>query len=125
MVYKHQLLYVYEPIFETGGMFWPLVARRIVLALLIAQCTMMGMILLKEAYDMIYPVLLLMLLTYVYLQRLESKYQPVAEQLPFDQATSLDLDQQNFPDELAGAEEYMQPSLRAECNLQPGDDFPL
>lgn len=26
-VYKHQMLYVYEPIFETGGKWWPKVRR--------------------------------------------------------------------------------------------------
>ena len=26
-VYKHQMLYVYEPIFETGGKWWPKVVK--------------------------------------------------------------------------------------------------
>ena len=39
-------------------------------------------------------------------------------------ATSMDLDQQNFPDELAGADQYVQPSLRAGV-IQPEVEFVL
>lgn len=36
-IYKHQMLYVYEPSFETGGKWWPKMARCFVVALLFAQ----------------------------------------------------------------------------------------
>jgi hypothetical protein len=36
----------------------------------------------------------------------------------------MDLDQQNFPDELAGADQYVQPSLRA-GTIKPEVEFSL
>ena len=56
---------------------------------------------------------MIFLSTLVYFWYIAKTYEPLASQLPFDMATALDLDQQNDPDELAGAEEYIQPSLRA------------
>jgi hypothetical protein len=112
-VYKHQMLYVYEPIYETGGKWWPKIARCVVVALLFAQSTMVGMMVLKGTYTEIYFLVLIILITSLYYWYIASTYEPLAAQLPFDMATSIDLDQQNNPDELAGAEDYMQPSLRA------------
>ena len=112
-VYKHQMLYVYEPIYETGGKWWPKIARCIVVALLFAQSTMVGMMILKGTYMEIYFLGMIFLSTLVYFWYIAKTYEPLASQLPFDMATALDLDQQNDPDELAGAEEYIQPSLRA------------
>ncbi|CAN0143612.1 unnamed protein product, partial [Ectocarpus fasciculatus] len=37
LVYKHQMLFVYEPMYETGGVFFPKIFRRFIFALIIAQ----------------------------------------------------------------------------------------
>jgi Calcium-dependent channel, 7TM region, putative phosphate len=37
LVYKHQLLYVYEPAFETGGTFFPKIFRRFIFGVFVAQ----------------------------------------------------------------------------------------
>jgi hypothetical protein len=39
-------------------------------------------------------------------------------------ATSMDLDQKNFPDDLKGAEGYVQPSLRAGVMKPQVDELP-
>ena len=121
-VYKHQMLYVYEPIYETGGKWWPKIARCFVVALLFAQSTMVGMMILKGTYMEIYFLGLIIIATAVYFWYIAKTYEPLASQLPFDMATALDLDQQNDPDELAGAGEYIQPSLRAGI-VQPEVEF--
>ena len=121
-IYKHQMLYVYEPIYETGGKWWPKIARCFVVALLFAQSTMVGMMVLKSTYTEIYFLVFIILCTSLYYWYISATYEPLAAQLPFDMATSIDLDQQNCPDELAGAEDYMQPSLRAGV-LHPLVDF--
>lgn len=122
-VYKHQMLYVYEPIYETGGKWWPKIARCFVVALLFAQSTMVGMMVLKETYTEIYFLVLIIIGTSLYYWYISSTYEPLAAQLPFDMATSIDLDQQNCgSDDLAGAEDYMQPSLRA-GSLHPVVEF--
>lgn len=123
-VYKHQLLYVYEPSFETGGKWWPKMARCFVVALLFAQATMVGMMILKETFTEIYLLAFIIAATSVYYWHVASIYVPLAAQLPFDMATSMDLDQHKFPDDLAGAEGYIQPSLRAEP-VHPDVEFPI
>jgi hypothetical protein len=42
------MLYVYEPIFETGGKWWPRVAKIYIVALIFGQSTMAGMMMLKQ-----------------------------------------------------------------------------
>ena len=121
-IYKHQMLYVYEPIYETGGKWWPKIARCFVVALLFAQSTMVGMMVLKSTYTEIYFLVFIIVLTSLYYWYISATYEPLAAQLPFDMATSIDLDQQNCPEELAGAEDYMQPSLRARV-LHPIVEF--
>ena len=121
-IYKHQMLYVYEPIYETGGKWWPKIARCFVVALLFAQSTMVGMMILKGTYTEIYFLALIILCTSLYYWYISATYEPLAAQLPFDMATSIDLDQPNNSDELAGAEDYMQPSLRAGV-IYPVVDF--
>jgi len=85
---------------------------------------MVGMMILKETYTEIYFLALIIVATAFYYWVVATTYEPLAAQLPFDMATSMDLDQQNFPDELAGAEDYVQPSLRA-IVVTPQVDFPL
>eukprot|EP01041_Mallomonas_annulata_P009540 gene9540-19834_t len=127
-VYKHQLLYVYEPIFETGGTFFPTIVRRIVFSLLVAQGTMLGLLILKEAFEKIVFILVLMVLTYGYLRYIRNLYESFAEHLPLDHAISLDMDleetkkkktRMSSGGDMLDAEEYIQPSLRTDTNAKP------
>ncbi|ORX63747.1 DUF221-domain-containing protein [Basidiobolus meristosporus CBS 931.73] len=47
---KYNFLYVYFRRFETGGIFWPVVARRLVFGVFIFQLTMLGVLILNNAY---------------------------------------------------------------------------
>ena len=127
-VYKHQMLYVYEPIYETGGRWWPKIARCFIVALLFAQASMVGMLVLKETYTQVYFLAILILITSFYYWTAASTYEPLARQLPFDMAVSMDLDQQNSAspceEELAGHEDYSQPSLRTGF-VMPDVEFKL
>lgn len=124
-VYKHQMLYVYNPIFETGGSLWPLLATRYVVALLVAQSTMTGMMILKCGWHQLYTLILLMVLTYAYLRRIHVLYEPLAEQLPLDQAAVLDLEleeDESARDLRSTEEDFIQPSLVAKSDLKPWVD---
>ena len=125
-VYKHQLLYVYIPICETGGKWWPKMARCFVVSLLFAQATMVGMMLLKEAYAQVYFLVLIVGLTSSYMWYVASLYGPLADQLPLDMAISMDHDltEDEVESNLHGADDYLQPSLRAQ-RINPEVDFPL
>ena len=63
LVYKHQLLFVYLPIYESGGLFWPKIYRRWIFAMFLSQMTMAGIFLLKYAHAQMYMELVLMGLT--------------------------------------------------------------
>lgn len=120
-VYKHQMLYVYEPIFETGGKWWPRMARCIVVALMFAQATMIGMMILKETYTEIYFLVAILVFTSVYFWYVNKLYVPLAMQLPLDMAVSMDLEEEAEND-LEGVEGYTQPSLR-ESHVTPNVEF--
>ncbi len=116
-VYKHQMLFVYEPIFETGGKWWPMMARCFVVALLFAQSTMVGMMALKEAsFAQIYLLMLLIGLTSSYYYYVASIYVPLASQLPLDMATAMDRElaaQASTDEQLLATDDYLQPAIRA------------
>lgn len=120
-VYKHQMLFVYEPIFETGGKWWPRMARCIVVALMFAQATMIGMMILKETYTEIYFLVGILIFTSVYFWYVNKLYVPLAMQLPLDMAVSMDLEEEAEND-LEGVEGYTQPSMR-ESHVAPDVEF--
>ena len=49
-MYRHSLLYVYEPRFEVGGQFWPRVLKWVVVLLHIAHLFMACMFFLLKFY---------------------------------------------------------------------------
>ena len=60
----------------------------------------------------------LIVVTTIYLFRVQAIFVPVANQLPFDMATSMDIDSESksereFLDQFAAMDEYVQPSMRA------------
>jgi hypothetical protein len=114
LVYKHQMIYVYEPMYEKGGKWWPVMARCCVIALLFAQATMVGMMILKETYTEIYFLVVLFAGTLGYYWHVSSIYIPLANQLPLDMAVSMDKDSRIFNNQqdLHDANDYLQPSLR-------------
>lgn len=122
LVYKHQTLYVYEPVYETGGKWWPKMAKCIVVGLAIAQATMVGLLILKESYEPAYCLGAALIITIFYYYHLSKMYTPLAAQLPFDMATSMDLEARDYEQDLKGAREYIQPALRAH-SLSPRVEF--
>lgn len=90
VIYKHQMIYIYEPMYETGGKWWPIMARGMVVALLFAQALLTGMFILKETYTELYFLLFLFALTLTYYFYVASIYTPLAAHLPLDIAMALD-----------------------------------
>lgn len=118
LVYKHQLLYVYYPIFESGGLFWPKIYRRWIFALFISQATMLGMFILKYGYAQAYCQIALMIITFIFKMKMKSTYttsDSVAAHLPLELAASLD--QARFGPRDGDC--FIQPALRAKGNEEP------
>ncbi|CAM9535056.1 unnamed protein product [Scytosiphon promiscuus] len=128
LVYKHQMLFVYEPLYETGGVFFPKIFRPRALDLLEAfRATMIGILILKLAYYQAGLVALLMILTYVAKSSLRGSYEPAALSLPLEIAKVLDdveparrpVRDQEDGDDGDARTAYLQPSLRAEPFARP------
>jgi len=91
ILWTHQHLYVYESVFETGGLFWPKIFRRFVFGLMIAQATITGQFLLKEARQEAIATMILMILTYSFLRSTRARYDATSSALPLEVATIMDI----------------------------------
>ena len=91
IIWTHHHLYVYESVFETGGQFWPKIFRRFVFGLIIAQMTITGQFILKEARHEAYATIALILMTYVFLRSTRARYDPSSSTLPLEVATVMDI----------------------------------
>lgn len=83
--------YVYESVFESGGQFWPKIFRRFVFGLIIAQMTITGQFIVKEARHEAYATIALMFLTYFFLRSTRARYDPTSSSLPLEVATVMDI----------------------------------
>lgn len=121
-IYTHQTMYVYESMYETGGRWWPKIASSTIVALIFAQSTMIGMMILKQTYSEIYLLIFCMVCTMFYYNYNLEQYRVLADHLPFDVATSMDL---NLTESVA-RNEYVQPPLHDDaCWVEPMTDFEL
>lgn len=95
IMWTHHHLYVYESVFESGGQFWPKIFRRFVFGLIIAQMTITGQFILKNARHEAYATIALMFLTYFFLRSTRARYDPTSSTLPLEVATVMDISLQH------------------------------
>lgn len=91
IMWTHHHLYVYESCFETGGQFWPKIFRRFIFGLIIAQMTITGQFILKQARHEAYATIALMFMTYLFLRGTRARYDPSSKTLPLEVATVMDI----------------------------------
>eukprot|EP00548_Thalassiothrix_antarctica_P001027 CAMPEP_0194131254 /NCGR_PEP_ID=MMETSP0152-20130528/2063_1 /TAXON_ID=1049557 /ORGANISM="Thalassiothrix antarctica, Strain L6-D1" /LENGTH=710 /DNA_ID=CAMNT_0038825983 /DNA_START=1149 /DNA_END=3281 /DNA_ORIENTATION=- len=91
ILWTHHHLYVYESVFETGGQFWPKIFRRFIFGLIIAQMTITGQFILKEARHEAYATIALLFMTYFFLRSTRARYDPSSSTLPLEVATVMDI----------------------------------
>jgi Calcium-dependent channel, 7TM region, putative phosphate/Late exocytosis, associated with Golgi transport/Cytosolic domain of 10TM putative phosphate transporter len=106
IMWTHQHMYVYESVFESGGQFWPKIFRRFVFGLIVAQMTLTGQFMLKDARHEAYATIALMFMTYVFLRSTRARYDPTSSTLPLEVATVMDITLQQ--EEEAKRREYEQ-----------------
>ena len=144
IMWTHHHMFVYESVFESGGMFWPKIFRRFVFGLVIAQMTITGQFILKDARHEAYATMLLMLLTYFFLRSTRARYDPTSSILPLEIATVMDItlrqeeearnsvQSPRVNDDPSGGKigsedpyrkAYLQPCLRAEPRARPEQPF--
>lgn len=114
IMWTHHHLYVYESCFETGGQFWPKIFRRFIFGLIIAQMTITGQFILKEARHEAYATIALMFMTYLFLRSTRARYDPTSSTLPLEVATVMDISITQEEEARKRAQEHskMEPNLR-------------
>ena len=118
MVLKHQFLFVYVPVFETGGRFWYGLYGFSMKGLLVSSITMVGYIAVKEGVKQapfVFPIPFVIL--YVW-RKTEGKYERVSKDLAYSRAVQADTDGANHVSSFTPTL-YMQPALLATDNLSP------
>ncbi|KAG1712973.1 hypothetical protein DVH05_000703 [Phytophthora capsici] len=90
IVYRRQVLYVYKPMCFALGAFWPRVFKFCIIALVVAQLTLIGILSLKKAA--VPPIFIIVLIATVLLfnYHVLSLYPAVAKYLPLRECVRLD-----------------------------------
>nr|VDD50305.1 unnamed protein product [Brassica oleracea] len=76
VVYRHQVINVYNQNYESAGKFWPDVHRRVVTALIVSQLLLMGLLSTKQASKSTPFLLVLPVLTIGFHMHCKCRYQP-------------------------------------------------
>jgi hypothetical protein len=74
VVWKHQMLMVYTPLCESGGTFWHRIFKFIMVAVVISQATLIGVIATKQGVKMGPFLLPLPVISYLFYDHYASKY---------------------------------------------------
>jgi hypothetical protein len=151
IMWTHHHMFVYESVFESGGMFWPKIFRRFVFGLVIAQMTITGQFILKGARHQAYAIMFLIFLTYMFLRSTRARYDATSSTLPLEVATVMDISlrqeeahaqgmsgpdamgsprTRSDPGALIGSHDpfrkaFLQPALRAIPRARPEQPFPI
>lgn len=90
IVYRRQVLCVYKPMLFAQGAFWPRVYKFCVVALVVAQLTLIGLLSLKRASAPVIVVIVLVIILLLFNYFVLTLYPPVAKYLPLRQCVRLD-----------------------------------
>jgi hypothetical protein len=93
VVYKRQLLFVYEPEFESGGTFFPKAFRRTVASLYLMQLALLCVLITNEAFTEIAWLAPLPVITFLGSLVITRSYHDAAAQLPL--AVAMEMDEMN------------------------------
>lgn len=98
VVFRHQIINVYNQEYESSGAFWPDVHGRIISALIISQILLMGLMNTKEAFQSTPFLLALIILTIWFHLLCRSRFEPTFVKFPLQDAMMKDtLERANEP----------------------------
>jgi hypothetical protein len=90
VVYYNQVMYVFVPDFESGGLFWPVVFQHCCAALVVAQLTLIGLFGVKLAPSQAALSVVMPCLTVAFYYYTTSRYWAKAQTLPLELAINVD-----------------------------------
>ncbi|CAI0418751.1 unnamed protein product [Linum tenue] len=91
LVYRHQIINVYNQRYESAAAFWPHVHSRIIASLLIAQLLLMGLLGTKKAANSTPLLAILPILTFYFHHYCKHRFEPAFRKYPLEEAMAKDL----------------------------------
>ncbi|KAJ9136385.1 hypothetical protein P3X46_033469 [Hevea brasiliensis] len=90
VVFRHQIINVYNQEYESGAAFWPDVHGRVIIALIISQVLMIGLLSTKEAAQSTPFLIALPVLTIWFNSFCRGRYEPAFKRYPLQEAMMKD-----------------------------------
>lgn len=125
LVYRYQIINVYNQEYESGGAFWPHVHSRIIGSLLISQLLLLGLLSTKKAADSTPLLIILPVLTIWFQKYCKSRFEPAFRKFPLEEAMEKDTMEKtsepslNLKAYLADA--YLHPILQMSEDIEMGE----
>jgi hypothetical protein len=91
LVYRHQIINVYNQQYESVAAFWPHVHSRIIASLLISQFLLMGLLSTKKAANSTPLLVILPILTLSFHKYCKHRFEPAFRKYPLEEAMAKDL----------------------------------
>ncbi|OAY66587.1 CSC1-like protein [Ananas comosus] len=91
LVYRHQIINVYNQEYESAGAFWPHVHSRIIASLLISQLLLLGLLGTKKAAYSTPLLIFLPVLTLWFHSYCKSRFEPAFRKYPLEEAMEKDI----------------------------------
>jgi len=116
IVYKKQILLVFSPQRDNGGIMFPSVLRRMLIGLIFGQVTLIGYTIMREAYYQPLALFPLPIITTLMMHSFSQIYDASSVQLSLDKAKELD---QNSMVKLQFRENFYRQSVLEESEAEP------
>ncbi|KAK1568914.1 hypothetical protein Q3G72_030355 [Acer saccharum] len=91
LVYRHQIINVYNQQYESAGAFWPHVHSRIIASLLISQLVLLGLLSTKKALNSTPLLTVLPILTLAFHKYCKHRFEPAFRKYPLEEAMAKDI----------------------------------
>ncbi|EFJ23221.1 hypothetical protein SELMODRAFT_150725 [Selaginella moellendorffii] len=91
VVYRHQVINVYDPEYESAAAFWPHIHNRIIVSLLVEQITLFGVFAGKRAAASTPLLIGLPIMTIVFHYYCKNRFEPAFRKYPLEEAMSKDI----------------------------------
>ncbi|PUZ64441.1 hypothetical protein GQ55_3G144500 [Panicum hallii var. hallii] len=90
VVYRHQIINVYNQQYESGAQFWPSVHGRIITALIVSQLLLLGLLSTKDFEESTPALIVLPVLTFWFYKYCKHRYEPAFVRNPLQEAMRKD-----------------------------------
>ncbi|KAF7840594.1 calcium permeable stress-gated cation channel 1-like [Senna tora] len=114
VVFRHQIINVYNQEYESGAAFWPDVHFRVVIALIISQFVLLGLLSTKKAASSTPFLIVLPILTIWFHRYCKGRFEPAFVKYPLQEAMMKDT-----------LERATEPNLNLKSYLQPAYVHPV